>query len=74
LGTKKLAEAEAHLQRALEIMPNLRVACEWLANTQARSDRLADAEATLDRCQRSFPDRERRKELLALFRSRAEVP
>jgi tetratricopeptide (TPR) repeat protein len=73
-GTKQLADAEAHLQRALEIMPNFRMACEWLANVQARSNRLADAEATLERCQKSFPDRERRKELLAVFRSRAEVP
>jgi hypothetical protein len=44
-----------------------------MANVQARSDRLAEAEATLDRCQRIFPDPARRKELLAIFRNRAEA-
>lgn len=73
-GTKDLAAAEVHLQRALQLMPNLRMACEWLANVQARSNRLADAEATLERCQQSFPDHERRRELLAIFRSRAQIP
>jgi hypothetical protein len=73
-GAKDLPEAEQHFRRALDLMPNLRMACEWLANTQARSERLADAEATLDRCQKLFPDPARRQELLALFRSRAETP
>lgn len=67
------AKAERHFQRALELMPNLRSACERLANAQARSERLAEAEATLDRCQRLFPDPARRKELLSVFRNRAEA-
>ena len=73
-GAKNLPEAEQHFARALAEMPNLRQACEWLANTQARAERLADAEATLDRCQRSFPDKARRQELLEIFRKRAEAP
>ncbi|MBN2576968.1 MAG: hypothetical protein JXP73_20570, partial [Deltaproteobacteria bacterium] len=44
-AAKRLPEAERHFSRALELMPNLRMACEWLANTQARAERLADAEA-----------------------------
>jgi len=67
---KRYPEAEQHFQRALALMPNLRKACEWLANTYALEDRMGDAEATLDRCQRSFPDKARRKELLAHFRKR----
>jgi hypothetical protein len=50
----------------------LRPACEWLAHSQAKLGRLGEAEATLDRCQRMFPDAERRQQLLDLFRSRAE--
>ena len=73
-ASKDLPEAEQHFQRALDLMPNLRVACEWLANVQSRSERLAEAEATLDRCQKLFPDPARRKELAAMFRSRAEAP
>jgi hypothetical protein len=73
-GAKDLPEAEKHFQRALDRMPNLRAACEWLANVQARSGRVGEAEATLDRCQRLFPDPVRRKELLAHFRSRSEMP
>jgi hypothetical protein len=71
-GTKNYVEAEAHFQRALELMPNLRKACEWLANAYALQNRMNDAEATLDRCQRSFPDRARKQELMERFRSRAE--
>jgi len=63
--------AEAHFKRALNRMPSLRPACEWLANAQAQSSRLAEAEATLDRCQRMFPDRERRQQLLDLFKTRS---
>ncbi len=73
-GAKDLPEAEKYFGRALELMPNLRMECEWLANTRARSDRLAEAEATLDRCQKLFPDPARRKELLGVFRKRAEAP
>jgi hypothetical protein len=65
------AEAEVHFQRALNRMPNLRPACEWLANAQSQSARLAEAEVTLDRCQRMFPDRGRRKQLLDLFKTRS---
>ena len=71
---KDLPGAEKHFQRALELKPNLRSACEWLANVQSRSGHLGDAEATLDRCQRLFPDPARRKELLTIFRNRAEAP
>lgn len=70
LGAKNLRQAEEHFRRALEKMPNLRAACEWLADTQAKDARLAEAEATLDRCQKSFPEPERRSELVRLFRSR----
>lgn len=72
-AAKRLPEAEAHFQRALERMPNLRAACEWLANTRALADRMAEAEATLDHCQRMFPDRDRRRELLEHFRQRSEA-
>ena len=72
-NVRDFPKAERHFQRALELMPNLRPACERLANVQARSDRLAEAEATLDRCQKIFPDPARRKELLAIFRNRAEA-
>ena len=73
-AAKRLPEAEEHFARALQLMPNLRMACEWLANTQARAERMADAEATLDRCQRLFPNRARRQELLDIFHARAEAP
>jgi tetratricopeptide (TPR) repeat protein len=73
-AAKNLPEAEQHFAQALAQMPNLRMACEWLANTQARAKRLAEAEATLDRCQRSFPNKARRQELLEIFRQRAEAP
>ena len=63
--------AEGHFERALSRMPSLRPACEWLANAQAQLGRLAQAETTLDRCQRVFPDRARRKQLLDLFKSRS---
>jgi hypothetical protein len=72
-GAKDLPAAEQHFTRALDLMPNLRMACEWLANTQARSDRLAEAEATLDRCQRLFYSPARKQELLDHFRRRAEA-
>jgi hypothetical protein len=73
-SAKDLPAAEQHFARALEMMPSLRMACEWLANTQARSERIALAEATLDRCQGMFPDRARRRELSEIFRKRAEAP
>jgi hypothetical protein len=65
------AAAEGHFERALHGMSSLRPACEWLANAQAQLGRLAEAEATLDRCQRMFPDRARRKQLLDLFKTRS---
>jgi hypothetical protein len=71
--TKDLPAAEKHFSQALAAMPNLRAACEWLANTQSRQGRLADAEATLDRCQRSFPNPARRSQLLEIFRKRADA-
>ena len=70
---KDLSAAERHFARALDMMPSLRMACEWLANTQARADRLAEAEATLDRCQKMFPNPERRRELTEIFHKRAEA-
>ncbi|HEY5284852.1 MAG TPA: hypothetical protein VIM14_18815, partial [Polyangia bacterium] len=69
-GAKHFPEAEQHFQRALDKMPNLRSACEWLANMQANTHRLAEAESTLGRCQKLFPDPKRREELLTVFRSR----
>lgn len=66
--------AKTHFEHALSTMPNLRAACEWLANAQSHGDGLAAAEATLDRCQRMFPDRARRTELLAHFQSRSDAP
>ena len=65
--------AERHFRRALDLMPNLRPACERLAEVQARTDRLAEAVATFDRCQKIFPDPARRKELLPIFRNGAKA-
>jgi tetratricopeptide (TPR) repeat protein len=73
LGERNYAAAEGHFQRALQRMPNLRAACEWLADVRSVQGRLAEAEATLDRCQRMFPDPERRKQLVELFRKRASA-
>lgn len=72
-GGKRWSDAEGHFQRALQMKPNLRAACEWLANAQAHADDVAGASATLDRCQRLFPDPSRREQLLAHFQSRAEA-
>jgi len=72
-STKNFAEAEKRFRHALEMMPNLRVACEWLANIYARSDRMSQAEATLKDCQKLFPDPERYEELLTFFRTRADT-
>jgi Tfp pilus assembly protein PilF len=69
--THEYATAQGHFQRALQRMPNLRPACEWLADAHSMSGRLAEAEATVERCQRIFPDSMRRKQLLELFRARA---
>jgi hypothetical protein len=71
IGTRDYTAAEGHFERALQRMPNLRAACEWLADVRSVQGRLADAEATLDRCQRVFPDPERRQQLLGVFRKRA---
>jgi len=71
--TRDYAAVEGHFQRALQRMPNLRPACEWLADTQSLLGRLAEAEATVERCHRMFPDSERRKQLLDLFRARASA-
>lgn len=73
-AAKDWTGAKEHFQHALDLMPNLRAACEWLANAQSHGDGIAAAEATLDRCQASFPDRARRKELLAHFQARSEAP
>src|ERR1017187_7160018 len=72
-SAKNFAEAEKRFRHALEMMPNLRIACEWLANIYARSDRMGQAEATLNDCQRLFPDPERYDELLTFFRTRADT-
>ena len=68
------ATSEGHFQRALQRMPNLRPACEWLADAQSEAGRPAEAEGTLDRCQRMFPDPERRQQLLDVFHKRAGAP
>ena len=73
LGERDYAAAEGHFQRALQRMPNLRAACEWLADVRSVQGRLAEAETTLDHCQRMFPDPERRQQLLNLFRKRASA-
>lgn len=73
VDANKHAEAEKHFRSALEQMPNLRIACEWLANIYARTDRLSAAEATLKDCQKPFPDPERYDELLTYFRTRANT-
>lgn len=70
-GAKDLSAAEQHFRRALEQMSNYHMACEWLANVQARSNRMAEAEVTLERCQKSFPDRARHEEMLRFLRTRA---
>jgi hypothetical protein len=71
-AAKDWSGATAHFQHALDTMPNLRAACEWLANAQSHNDGMAAAQATLDRCQGLFPDRARRKELLAHFQNRSD--
>ena len=73
VSAKNFAEAEKRFRHALEMMPNLRIACEWLANTYARSDRMGQAESTLKDCQKLFPDLERYDELLTFFRTRADT-
>jgi Tfp pilus assembly protein PilF len=65
------ATAQGHFERALQRMPNLRSACEWLADAHSLLGSLAEAEATVERCQRMFPDSVRRQQLLDLFRARA---
>jgi hypothetical protein len=72
-SARDFAAAEQHFRHALEMKPNLRMACEWLANIHARSDRMAEAEATLKDCQKLFPDPERYDELLTYFRTRADT-
>jgi hypothetical protein len=72
-AAKDWPSAKTHFQHALDKKPNLRAACEWLANAQSHSDGLEAAKATLDRCQAIFPDHARRKELLAHFESRSDA-
>ncbi len=72
-AAKDWPSAKTHFERALAQKPNLRAACEWLANAQSHSDGIPAAEVTLDRCQGIFRDRARRKELLAHFKSRSDV-
>jgi tetratricopeptide (TPR) repeat protein len=74
MHAREYATAEGHFQRALQRMPNLRPACEWLANVQSEKGRLTEAEATLARCQRIFPDAERRQQLLDIFHKRGGAP
>jgi hypothetical protein len=62
---KDYAAAETHFQSALQGMPSLRPACEWLALARARLDRRPEADRTLDHCQRMFPDPGRRKQISA---------
>ncbi len=63
IRVKDYAKADTLLQSALDKMPNLRPACEWQAMAKARLKQRDEAEKTLDRCQRMFPDPERRKQL-----------
>ena len=69
--THEYATAQGHFERALQRMPSLRSACEWLADAHSLLGSLAEAEATVERCQRMFPDSVRRQQLLDLFRARA---
>jgi hypothetical protein len=71
MRARDYASAEGYFQRSLQGMPNLRTACEGLADVQSLSGRLAEAEATVDRCQRMFPDPGRRQQLRDLFEKRA---
>jgi len=73
-GAQDWTAAKTNFEHALEKMPNLRAACEWLANAQSHTDGIPAAAATLDRCQKLFPDRSRRKELLAHFQTRSDLP
>jgi tetratricopeptide (TPR) repeat protein len=70
-SAKRYREAEDHFARALQQKPDLRAACDWLANAIARNGRLDEANATVDRCERIFPDPERYREIRERFRSRA---
>jgi hypothetical protein len=63
IHAKDYAKADAHFQAALQKMPSLRPACEWQAMAKARLQQRVEAERTLDRCQRMFPDPDRRKQL-----------
>jgi len=64
IHSKDYANAETRFQSALQRMPSLRPACEWLALSRARLGRRPEAERTLDRCQAMFPDPERRKQMM----------
>jgi hypothetical protein len=59
----RLAEAEAHLTRALERMPALAAACENLAILQAHRGETESARQTGERCQEIFPDPNLAKDL-----------
>jgi hypothetical protein len=59
------AQAERHFVTALDMMPNLRTACEELVRAKVMGGHRADATSTLERCEADFPDRERYSKMLA---------
>jgi hypothetical protein len=73
MRTRDYLTAAGQFERALQRMPNLRAACEGLADGQSLSGRLAEAEGTVDRCQRMFPDPGRREQLRGVFEKRART-
>lgn len=70
----RLAEAEAHLTRALERMPDLGAACENLALVQAYRRDTGGARQTGRRCQKIFPDPDLARDLAALLRRMGAGP
>ncbi len=54
---RRVATAIQHLEKALEMKPYLRVACEMLARIQGASDKEEEAWKTIDRCQKIYPNK-----------------
>ncbi len=72
--TGQLPQAEAHLQRALEQMPHLSLACHSLARIQALQDRIVEAVKTEDHCQAIFPSPGQLKSFRDLLRQAKPRP